>query len=125
MSSRFEVQVDERGTRLAADNNQCRPPRAPDRQRARLIDELLITAKPAPDIAWEHIGGVVFLADGAGKGDVAVGERHSDGDTDPDVGVEQAQHQAEGEDHDGACTAVASWTPWSPPGTAPLMAHFR
>src|SRR5712692_1764789 len=125
---RFDVQVDQRGAILLAQDDQRGSLCGPDRQRCRLVNEVLVSAQPPLYVTREGFGRLLLRAHRTGDGQIAFRERYPHRQPQPDVGIEQAQREADGKDYQkggAAATATAAATPMKRARSAsPLVAAF-
>src|SRR5438309_5591150 len=120
--AKHQVQVDRRSAVLLADHQEAHPFRRPDRERGRVVHEVLVSREPVLGVARQSVCRLLLRSDRSGHGDVVLGEWNTDGHAKTEDRVEEAQQAAEEKhEHEGAAagqTPAATWT--KAPG---LLAH--
>jgi hypothetical protein len=76
---------------LARRRRGSRPPRPADRERAALVDEVLVPGEPLANVCWESLADLRLRADRSRDGHVALCQRDPDRKTEAEDRPEQTQ----------------------------------
>jgi UDP-glucose:tetrahydrobiopterin glucosyltransferase len=122
-SAQNEVDIESGRTLLPADDQNHGALGWSDRQRAALVDEVLVPGEPPADVARESVADLGLRTDGRGGGDVALGERDPDGEAQPKDQAEETQQAADKEDEDEGAAPGEAAAPARPAPAAPVLGH--
>src|SRR6266542_1155282 len=115
------MQVDRRRTFLRADDEETGSLGGTDRQRRRLVDEVLVSGEPALRVVRQAIDDLPLRTDRSGHRHVALGERDPHGHPETEHGVEEAQRATEEEHEDEAAAARETSTATGSPALSVVI----
>jgi hypothetical protein len=113
--SGFEMEIDDRRSRLLAQDDNGGSLRRSNGQRRALIDEVLVPSNPAFNVVGKHRNGLLLLADRTGKREIAFGKGDTQRNPDADSEIEQAEQEADDQDDDNRTAPAAASRSVTPP----------
>src|SRR5438093_6210684 len=131
-SAKDDVEIDGWSTLLCTDDQDPGSLGGSDRDRAALVDEVLVPGEPAAYVGRQSLGDLRLRADRTRNGHVALRERNPDGQTEAEDRTEEAQQATDQEDkyesaasREAAAATRAAGPPASPFGHGCIRLHDR